>query len=103
MVAVSYRSAGIGGALIAAGICGGWFYDGYFDRCSKDTAETLFVVSTAALEIVSITVSYYIGKHFDRRRAINRIKSKRRQQREHFLGEPESSDGNYFQWFSTTF
>ena len=85
--------AGIGGALIAAGICVGWFYDGYFDRCSKDTAEVVFVGSTVALEIAAIIASYYIGKRLDRRRAINHIKARRRHQKKHGLSKQEITEG----------
>ena len=78
---VSVVPAFIGGAFISAFICDGWWFNGYFDRCSSDTAESLAFGSMIMIEVVGITVSYCTGKYLDRQRAINKIRAKHREQR----------------------
>ena len=73
------------------------------NHCSENEYLAIWLVSTAALETATIITSYYIGKQYDRRQAIERIKAQRRKQKKHAFDEQEMTGGGCFQLLKVTF
>ena len=72
------------------------------ERCGPYIIGVM-LVSMVGLEVATITASRHAGKHFDRQRAIERIKDQRRKKKENAFGEQDITDGFYFQLLKGTF
>ncbi len=70
------------------------------EECANENLGPIAFLGTI---IVAGAASYYIGKKCDRQRAIERIKTQRRKQKENAFGEQDTTDGFYFQLLKVRF
>jgi cyanophycinase-like exopeptidase len=96
------KGCAIGGGFLSAfpSSLGGFIVSDFISP--EESKPVIGILSAISFEAAGITASYYIGKHFDRQRAINRIKALRRQKKQS-LGEQEMTDVFCLQLLKVTF